>query len=237
MTTNHALVAALVIWLAPLSFSAAQGAPPPKMSPRAEEMVAAWRAGLAEIRARQAALPRPKDVADDLARRAELDAEARQGVAQVLQSDLPAQDKGLALRSLFQDIGRIDADNTDALRRALPSEGWFRPSIHGAKLAQDAWLIVQHSPDATFRAEILARMGPLLASGDLNARDYALLYDRVRTEQKQPQRFASQAQCSSGKWAFYPVDEMAAVDRRRREIGWSEPLAGTEARLRIGSAC
>ncbi|MBA4010770.1 MAG: hypothetical protein C0481_02785 [Phenylobacterium sp.] len=207
------------------------------MSPKAAALLSELRAELAAFRAQQAALPPPKDVAEDLSRRARLDAVARDGVTDVMRSDLSQVEKGHALQQLFEEIVAIDADNTRALTAALPQEGWFTRSKYGEKVGADAWLIVQHSPDTAFQQAILNRIEPLVATGEINPRDYALLFDRVQVKGNRPQRYASQAHCVSGAWGFLAVEDISAVDQRRAAIGWTETLTDTEARLRIGASC
>jgi hypothetical protein len=138
---------------------------------------------------------------------------------------------------MFREISTIDAENTAALKAAMPATGWFAPTSDAPDLPSHAWLIAQHSPDRDLQREVLARIKPLLRTGLVRARDYALLYDRLQLFAGLPQRFASQAACRGGTWQLERLEDRTEVDRLRTAIGWSETLSETQERLRVGAPC
>jgi hypothetical protein len=177
----------------------------------------------------------PESTAGEIARMVELDQTARlsKGVPDSL-SDAEAE---AAQAAIWRDIDVLDAANTARLKVLLPKDGWFRASRDGAQTATNAWLIVQHSPDNAFMAQVLARMGPLARRGEVNGRDYALLLDRVEMFKGKPQIYGSQGVCDGTRWVIWTVEEPATVDARRAEIHFGETQAETIKRLPIGKPC
>jgi hypothetical protein len=203
------------------------------LSPQARAFVDQWRAELDRL-AQEAPT---KDPVANLARRTRIDRAAHAGLAQAAQGAAPAAERGRVLAQMFKHILDIERDNTAALKAALPAEGWFSERRHGPTAAQDALLIVQHSPDRAFQTEVLTRLEPLVARGEIQGRDYALLFDRVQISSGRPQRFASQALCERGARNLAPLDGPAAIETRRKAIGWPETLEETQRRLKVGQPC
>jgi hypothetical protein len=100
-----------------------------------------------------------------------------------------------------------------------------------------AWLIAQHSPDTAFREYALGKMSTLLWSGDVDARDYALTFDRVQIRKGLPQRYGSQARCLDGALVLQPIADESAVNAAREAIGWAQTLEETRGDLEIGKRC
>jgi hypothetical protein len=209
------------------------GARPP-LSPEAAAQVTAWRTTVAAERERQASLPAPRSLAEDLQRRAELDRVARTAMTPIVESS--GGEKGWILAAMFDDLIQIDQANTHALKQALPADGWFRFSRDGRAVSEAARLILQHSPDLEFQKQVLRAIEPLAAAGEANADDYAKLYDRLATKESRPQRYATQVRCIDGRKSFGAL-EAGDIDAARRRIGFSETRADTEARLNVGDPC
>jgi len=134
-------------------------------------------------------------------------------------------------------MNAIDRANTEALKLLLPADGWFRNSREGRQITHGAWLIAQHSPDKAFRAQVLEAMRSRIASGDVDAMDFALTSDRVARGRGELQIYGSQAQCIDGATAIQPMTDPANVDIRRAAIGWSKTFAETKGDLEIGKPC
>ena len=185
----------------------------------AEAAVAAWRVKAAACRTRTVVAPAGTGVAANLAERVEVD----QCLRRLLDDDglnaLPVAEQGAAMRRVWGDIGAVDAANTAYLKSVLPADGWFRASRDGAKTARDAWLIVQHSPDQEFQRQVAARMAPLAEAGEVEGRDYALLYDRTEMFAGRPQYYGSQYRCEKGRWSAYDLRDPAGVEARRKAFG------------------
>ena len=55
-------------------------------------------------------------------------------------------------------LSELDNDNTDKLKEIIKLHGWPTFSKFGQEACQNAWLIVQHSPDLNFQKECLDLM-------------------------------------------------------------------------------
>lgn len=135
------------------------------------------------------------------------------------------------------EMSAIDEYNTRVLKTLLPKSGWFDNHTHGKQITHGAWLIAQHSPDREFMKYALVEMEKRVSSGGVDARDYALTYDRVRIGDGYPQRYGSQFSCRNGRLSLMPVEDEAAVDTEREKIGWSQTLAETKGDNEIGKPC
>lgn len=229
-------IAAVLLALAPAA--AAQHFKPPfptrPLSPQGQALADAWRAKVDAVRAELAALPPPTSVGEDLARRNRLQREARLALSPIFAS--PPEERGWILAVVWNELGRIDDDNTEALKRVLPPGGWFRRSRDGAA-AHEAWDVIQHTNDWAFQKEVLAHVEPLARIGEADGSDYAKLYDRVAQRDSRPQRYATQVSCHGGVRGFADVEDLARVDALRQAVGHGETLAQTKTRLKVGSAC
>jgi hypothetical protein len=177
-------------------------------------------------------------VSDRIMRLVKLDEITRQ---YLFLMDDPALDVE-ARRAIGSAIGaqmyEQDLENTAELKKLIPAAGWFRNSLDGKQVTHGAWLIMQHSGDIKFMSDILRRMEPLLTIGEVDARDYALTYDRVARTEGREQRFGSQAVCgSNGKLEIEPVENLNRINQYRAEIGWSQTFEETQGDLQIGKFC
>ena len=189
------------------------------MSAAATAVFSAWRVKAAPCFARLAAIPADASVAVSLAERVEADQCLRRSLDDPDLAALPAADQDGAQRRMWGEIGRVDLINTNYLKSVLPADGWFRASRDGRKTARDAWLIVQHSPDQAFQRRVVALMEPLAKAGEVEGRDYALLYDRTEMFAGRPQYYGSQYQCEKGRWSAYRMRDAAGVEARRKAFG------------------
>ncbi|HEY3801387.1 MAG TPA: DUF6624 domain-containing protein [Kofleriaceae bacterium] len=109
-----------------------------------------------------------------------------------------------------------DRKRTAALQAIVDKLGWPDKSAVGEDGAHAAWLLVQHADqDPAFPKRVLAMMEPLVKTGEVDARDYAYLYDRVAVHDQRPQRWGTQFKDG------YPdaIEDEAHVDERRAAIG------------------
>lgn len=103
-----------------------------------------------------------------------------------------------------------DHDNTEWLKAYVAEHGWPTISGTGQQTAQTAWLLAQHADaDPLFQVQAL----------ELMKQNYALLYDRVMFKLAGKQRYGSQMHCDGGKLAPLPLEDAAAVNRLRAEVG------------------
>lgn len=116
---------------------------------------------------------------------------------------------------------RTDRANTEWLKADVKANGWPRLSREGVKMAGDAWLLIQHADhDVAFQREVLPLLEALLPSKDVAPQGYALLYDRVMTADKRPQRYGTQGHCTGeATWEPLPVEDPDHLDERRAQMG------------------
>jgi hypothetical protein len=151
-------------------------------------------------------------------------------------ANLPETEIKRIERMIWADISARDERNNDWLKSAYPDGAWPRISRDGEEAATSAWLIAQHSLDVAWQEEVLARMEPLLASGDASRRNYAFMLDRVLIRKGRPQRFGTQGACMDGKIAISPIEDATNVASRRAEMEL-QPMEEYEQLLGVGRAC
>lgn len=118
----------------------------------------------------------------------------------------------------------VDQDNLKRLEKIVAGGGWPKLRIVGPKAASAAFLIVQHADLAT-QERYLPVVRQAVTAGEARASDLALLEDRVLIGQGKKQLYGSQLKSDGkGGWAFYPIEDEARVDERRRAAGLP-PLA------------
>lgn len=166
-----------------------------------------------------------------------LDEVTRQNLWMIEEPSLDTGQRQVVGEALGTSLRAIDARNTAEIKRLLPKSGWFANRVHGRQVTHGAWLIAQHSPDDSFREYALAQMSARLKSGDIDARDYALTFDRVQVRKGLPQRYGSQARCLDGRLILQPIEDEAAVNAAREAIGWAQTLEETRGDLEIGKPC
>lgn len=188
-----------------------------ELSPAAATVVGRWREKVSVAMGRVGQWSSPS-VAENLKRRVAIDQAARAAIPDWLSSGLSASDQDAANKAIWAELRRIDSDNTAYLRAHLPADGWFRIHRDGEVVATDAWIIVQHSPDRLFQRQVLDRMAPLLPTGDVSGRRYAMLYDRVAILEGRRQRYGSQVVCVAGRFEPSPVEDPGRLDGFRASV-------------------
>ena len=114
----------------------------------------------------------------------------------------------------------LDRENSQRLKEIVAQQGWPRQSVWGERPAQAAWILLQHSPDPEFQAEMLPLLEKLLPEKECSAPGYALLYDRVQLRHGRPHRYGSQVQKVDGKWQpVPPLQDPERLDTLRAEMG------------------
>lgn len=131
----------------------------------------------------------------------------------------------------WKQVEPVDQDNTAWLKRVIASRGWPGISLVGTDGNRAAFLIVQHSLDVDFQAQMLPILETAYAKRDIDAEELALLTDRVLRKQGKPQRYGSQFKDNDdGSMSMQPVEDEANLDARRRKMGM-EPIAEYKKRL------
>jgi len=216
--------------------------PPPveagKTLQRSREAIAAFEAWLDRYDdARSVAASRKITTPlEELDARVGIDQTGRLALSVLEELQLSDADFAEANKMAWEVLSANDAANTEFLKSILPAEGWFAISQYGESAGQNAFLITQHSPDNDFRASVLARMEPLLASGEVKREYYALMFDRVAIQEGRPQRYGTQGECRDGVILISPVEDDKGLEARRAEMGLA-PMEDYGRMLGLGKRC
>lgn len=114
----------------------------------------------------------------------------------------------------------IDTENTIKLKKIIAQlGGWPTISLVGAEASHYAWLLAQHADeDPDFQESCLKMMQE--NAGDVQAIDVAYLSDRIAIKKGTQQLFGTQYKPDEkGGYVPFPLDDYAAVNIRRKELG------------------
>lgn len=181
--------------------------------------------------------PRGPTLADKLAARPLSEQMLRQAMSWGAgeASDAPPVAPGvrsIVVAELGAAMSERDHANTEWLKAIVAKQGWPRRSVVGEHQAGFAWLLVQHADlDPAFQLEALRLMEPLVSTGDVSKQNYAYLYDRVFLKISGKQRYATQMTCRGGRYVPLPLEDEAAVPRRRIEVAL-DPLDAYVAQMK-----
>ena len=118
------------------------------------------------------------------------------------------------------DMAAVDADNTKYLRALVTDLGWIDAKRFGKQTATNAFLIVQHSGDLRLMQAALPEIEKDMKAGAGDPQDYALLYDRLKLNLGERQRYGSQiGQDKDGNSVVLPLEDKAKVEEFRKAIG------------------
>jgi len=146
--------------------------------------------------------PKVKEIQDELAKRIVED--------QAVRSNPDRHD----------DMAGVDADNTKYLRALVVEQGWIDAKRFGRRTATNAFLIVQHSGDLRLMQGALPEIEKDMKAGIGDPQDYALLYDRLKLNLGERQRYGSQiGQNEKGEAILLPLEDKAKVEEFRKAIG------------------
>ena len=119
----------------------------------------------------------------------------------------------------------IQKQNQSDLEALLANRSWPRVGQVGQEAAMAAYLTVMHSNDG-LQKKYLPVIKTICEAGELPWIRYALMVDRSRQNDSEPQRFGTHTRFNEQtKTAeLYPLEDEAKVDEWRKEIGLG-PLA------------
>lgn len=134
--------------------------------------------------------------------------------------------KGIALDPMtISRMEQVDRDNTSWLKDQIRRHGWPSAAKVGKTASDAALLIVQHAVhDQPFQRLALDTVTSLFEKGEVEGQAFALLYDRVKTQAGEKQRYGTQAKMNDRKITFDPMEDSTKVDSLRKTVGLS-PLA------------
>jgi hypothetical protein len=136
-------------------------------------------------------------------------------------SSSPDAQPAAGLDELMTKQAEIDRKNLVRLEEIIQKHGWPGKKLVGEKGSVAAFLILQHSEQAT-QEKYLQLFKKAAQSGDARMADAAMLEDRVLMRQGKKQIYGTQLQSngqSNGKLFLYPIEDEANVDARRESVG------------------
>ncbi|MBL4699569.1 MAG: hypothetical protein JKX70_12130 [Phycisphaerales bacterium] len=139
-------------------------------------------------------------------------------------SDTDAQSEdGQYIASTIYAIDRV---HSERLKEIVDHIGWPSRDLVGLKATQGAYMVIQHAGhDIEFQNRCLAMMVDMVEQGDLPASYVALLTDRIRVFQDQPQVFGTQMAMLPNEHGLMvptptvPIEDPEHLDDRRRLMG------------------
>ena len=124
-----------------------------------------------------------------------------------------------ALRYFYLE-NRVDKKNTARLEELVARYGWPDEGRVGAEGAEAAFLIAQHADhDVAFQRMALDSIRQAYGRDQATGQQVALLTDRVRVAESNPQLYGTQAQVRDGEVIFHPIRDSSNVDQRRAKVG------------------
>lgn len=116
-------------------------------------------------------------------------------------------------------------ENQKRLEALIEQKGWPKSYGVGVTASQAAFLVIQHS-DNEKQKKYLPMIEKLCGENQASWHDYALMYDRIQTNDNKPQKYGSQViyNDKTKKHELLPLLDETKVDEWRKEIGM-EPLA------------
>jgi hypothetical protein len=160
-----------------------------------------------------------KNIRQALARRLKLDQDMRKKLMDpAVLSKLKTE---ADWKPLLKEFAKVDGDNTRWLKSLVQEMGWIDVSRFGAEASDDAFLIVQHSGDLRLMMAALPEIEKdVRAKRFKDGQPYAMLYDRVKVNLGERQRYGTQTEMSEkGALLVLPLENRAKVEEYRQELG------------------
>lgn len=136
---------------------------------------------------------------------------------------LTPEEQEIFIGEIWPLISKIDAENTSKLKNVLEKHSWSDLAQILPNTAQNAWVILQHSPDEEFQMNQLPQIELLVREKKLDGSALANLSDRVALSRNEPQTFGTQVECRNSKWLPIGIDNFDAANEKRASLGL-EPL-------------
>ncbi len=127
--------------------------------------------------------------------------------------------------ALWDAKHRLNEQNQQELEAMIAADGWPKISDVGNSAAGAAFLVIQHA-DLDKQKKYLPTIKALCEQKEASWQSYALMYDRIQTNEQKPQRYGSQVHYNdkTKKYELFPLEDETKVDQWRKEAGMG-PLA------------
>lgn len=124
------------------------------------------------------------------------------------------------MQAHWELINKKDAINLEKVKKILDERGWLGPDVVGDQGSLTLFLVVQHA-DLAVQERYLPMMREAVQKGKAQARNLALLEDRVALRQGKKQIYGSQIgqDLESGEHYVLPLEDPDHVDERRASVG------------------
>jgi hypothetical protein len=133
---------------------------------------------------------------------------------------LTPKQQPIFLALLRRELAVRDRANTEWLKAIVAEQGWPTVSQVGEDASARAWLLAQHADhDPVFQLQALKLMEPLIERGEVSAKNYAYLYDRVMLKLVGKQRYATQVYCKDGQRVPQPLENEEQMPEQREAVG------------------
>lgn len=114
----------------------------------------------------------------------------------------------------------IDEENETQLQKIVGEVGgWLKLSVFGKEAVDNAWVLVQHSPNTPFRKEMLAKMKEL-PDGEVEKKRIAQIEDRIRVSEGKPQLYGTsfKIDLKTKELSYDPIEDIENVNARRASM-------------------
>lgn len=135
-----------------------------------------------------------------------------QGIRMRLNSATPQERATLARQMDATDL-RLTAE----LKQIVKDHGWPTIALVGSEASQAAAVILVHSPDHAWQAELLPSLRRLVEEDKIFGSDIATLTDKLLVSRGKPQVFGTQFKDVDEKMVMMPVIDPQHLDQRRAQ--------------------
>ncbi len=206
------------------------------LSPQVQAIRDSVQAAIDKERARQAALPAPKDDAERILRMRDLQMAGINVLAKVDFTAFPLAERQASMIASSAPFTALSAENQAALLKLVPAEGWFSSTTYGDRAVRASISLARNFDLATQEA-LLRRLESLAKAKAISGDSYGFLFDQVAIDKREAQRYGTAVRCDGGKFRPYPMEDPEHVEERRQSVGFTTTYAETLKVYREQPAC
>lgn len=115
----------------------------------------------------------------------------------------------------------FDEQNLKKLITLKPKNSWFKQSEIGKENAETVFLIIQHAP-SDIQQKYYDEIKSAALSKEMDASEFAMFDDRIKMGKGEKQLYGTQFRCENGTMTAYPIEDFANIDKRRKEMGFTQ---------------
>lgn len=143
----------------------------------------------------------------------------------LLERDRATRARLVAAGTLFEgyspEMEAVHVANARALEAVLDEHGWPGRSLAGQDGSMAAWTVALHAIGLpAFQRRCLALLDAAVEEGEMPAAFAAMLSDRIRFNERRPQRYGTIFDwAENGRLEPWTLEDPEQVDRLRAEVG------------------